>query len=186
MGLTLMMDGAARDPAPPPHEPSPGPRLSPRTGLPLIPKGPPLPTERCAEPPSAALLHAVAQFNAGEFWEAHETLEELWRHEEDAVRSLYQGILQVGVGFHHLLRGNYHGATAKLRAGLDRLAPYGPVCRGVDVAGLAAAAERRLRILLEAGPAGLADAARAPLPRIEIVPQRRAPRDRPGAAAPGG
>src|SRR5690349_10292156 len=127
-------------------------RISPRTGLPIIAKGPPRPTGRCGEGPPEELVRAVEQFNAGQYWETHETLEELWRHEEDPVRSLYQGILLVAVGLHHLLRGNYHGATAKLGAGLERLVPYAPVCQGVDVAGLMADARRCLVTVREAGP----------------------------------
>jgi hypothetical protein len=146
------------------------PRISPRTGLPIIPKGPPRPTGRCGERPSAALVRAAEQFNAGQYWEAHETLEELWRHEEDPVRSLYQGILLVGVGLHHLLRGNYHGATTKLQAGLERLAPYEPACQGVDVARLRAEAGRCLATVQEAGPRDIGAVDGTLLPRISLEP----------------
>jgi predicted metal-dependent hydrolase len=72
---------------------------------------------RCTEPPPALLVKGVQQFNAREFFECHETLEELWRAEEDLVRYLYQGILHVGVGYYHLSRGNHHGAITKLSGG---------------------------------------------------------------------
>jgi len=110
--------------------------LSPRTGLPLIPKEAPRRTARCDGPPPEGLLTGIAQFNRGEYWECHETLEELWRHEPDPVRYLYQGILLIGVGLYHLRRGNQRGALSKLRAGLNLLAPYAPTCLGVDVASL--------------------------------------------------
>ena len=58
--------------------------------------------EGWTEPPPALLLKAVGQFNEGQYWECHETLEELWRAEPRPLRDLYQGILQVGVAFHHL------------------------------------------------------------------------------------
>jgi hypothetical protein len=149
--------------------------------------------------PPAGLLRAIEQFNRAEFWDAHETLEELWRHEEDAVRSLYQGILLVGVGLHHLLRGNYRGARTKLRAGMERLAPYGPVCQGVEVAGLLAATERCYAALPEErprkGPAGAGDDAsaegvsivvdRALIPRIALAP-RHAWRGQPEVGLPSG
>lgn len=146
------------------------PRTSPRTGLPIIPKGPPRPTRRCGEAPPAALVRAAEQFNAGHYWETHETLEELWRHEEDPVRSLYQGILLLAVGLHHLLRGNYHGATTKLEAGLERLEPYAPLCQGVDVARLRADAGRCLGVVREAGPRGIVTLDWALLPRIRLEP----------------
>ncbi len=123
---------------------------SARTGLPLIPKGPPRPTRRCGEPPPLLLLEGIAQFNAAEYWEAHETLEGLWRNEADPVRSLYQGILLVGVGLYHLARGNYHGATTKLAAGLQRLEPYAPLCQNVDVVALREDVQRCYNAVLEA------------------------------------
>ena len=63
----------------------------------------------CDESPPPRLLEGIAQFNRGEYFEQHETLELLWRAEPRKVRHLYQGILQIGVAFHHLRRGNYHG-----------------------------------------------------------------------------
>jgi len=146
----------------PPHSPP----YSPRTGLPLIPKGPPLPTDRCGQPAPPALLLAVQQFNQGQYWDAHEMLEGLWRGEQDPVRSLYQGILLVGVGLHHLLRGNYHGATTKLRAGLERLTPYAPQCQGINVAALLTEARRCLQALTDAGPAAINAFDRALIPSI--------------------
>jgi uncharacterized protein len=111
---------------------------SPRTGLPLIPKGAGQRTCRCDDAAPALLRTGIAQFNSGDYWECHETLEELWRGEPDPVRYLYQGILLAGVGLLHLRRGNRRGALSKLRAAVRRLEPYIPVCMGVDVAGLRA------------------------------------------------
>src|ERR687887_651996 len=76
---------------------------SPRTGLPLIPKGAGRRTCRCNEAPPALLQTGIAQFNSGDYWECHETLEELWRGEPDPVRYLYQGILLAGVDLLHLV-----------------------------------------------------------------------------------
>ncbi len=41
------------------------------------------------------------QFNRGEFFEQHETLELLWRATRTPDRALYHDILQIGVGLHH-------------------------------------------------------------------------------------
>lgn len=120
---------------------------SPRTGLPLIPKSTARRTARCGEAAPAALREAIAQFNAGDYWECHETLEALWRAEPDAVRYLYQGILLAGVGLYHLRRGNRHGALSKLRAAQALLLPYAPVCMGVDVATLRDDVTRVLALL---------------------------------------
>ena len=99
-------------------------------------------THPCLEPAPPLLRRGIEQFNAGEFFEQHETLEDLWRAEARPVRRLYQGILQIGVAMHHLRRGNHHGVTVMLERGTGHLRPLEPVCQGVDVADLLAAAAR--------------------------------------------
>ena len=64
------------------------------------------------------VLRGIEEFNRGEFFEAHEYLEAAWRRESLPIRSLYQGILQVGVGFYHQQNGNWRGATSLLRNGI--------------------------------------------------------------------
>jgi hypothetical protein len=86
-----------------------------RTGCPGVPA-----VSWCDKPPPLLLLEAVAQFNRGDYFEQHETLELLWRAEARPVRRLYQGILQIDVAFHHLRRRNYHGVMYMLTRGADR------------------------------------------------------------------
>ena len=97
---------------------------------------------RCDQPPPTELLEGIAQFNRGEFFEQHETLELLWRDTRTPDRGLYHGILQIGVGFHHWQRGNFHGATVLLDEGIGRLVPFAPACQTVDVVRLIADATR--------------------------------------------
>jgi len=78
----------------------------------------------CDEPPPILLLEGIAQFNRREYFEQHETLERLWRAEDRQVRHLYQGILQIGVAFHHLRRLNHHGTVYMLTRGMGYLAPF--------------------------------------------------------------
>ena len=98
-----------------------------------IRKSKPGPSDLCAGPPPEGLLRGIEEFNRREFFEQHETLELIWIKEPDPVRYLYQGILQVGVGFYHWRRGNWRGAVAKLRQGLEKLEPYRPTCMTIDV-----------------------------------------------------
>jgi predicted metal-dependent hydrolase len=109
--------------------------------------------ERCADPPPPLLIRGVHEFNAREFFECHETLEELWRAETHPIRYLYQGILHIAVGYYHQRRGNHHGAITKLGSGLKLLAHYAPRCQGVEVAPLVETANRARERLLELGPA---------------------------------
>jgi predicted metal-dependent hydrolase len=146
---------------------------------PIIKKEPPRRSARCGEAPPPGLLAGIAQFNAGAYWECHETLEELWRVEPDPVRYLYQGILQVGVGFYHLRRGNYRGAVNKLTGGLAYLAPSAPACLGVDVARLRAEAGAVLAAVSALGPARLAEYDASDLPRVWLVGGRAPAHRRP-------
>ena len=99
----------------------------------------------CDEPPPPLLLEGIAQFNRGEFFEQHETLEVRWRAETRNIRYLYQGILQIGVAFHHLRRLNHHGTVYMLTRGQMYLAPFAPRCQRVDVLALLDAAAAALR-----------------------------------------
>lgn len=109
----------------------------------------------CREPPPLLLLEGIAQFNRGEYFEQHETLELLWRAERRELRRLYQGILQIGVAFHHLRRLNHHGTVYMLTRGSMHLAPFAPECQRVDVEALIASAAVALEQVLRLGPARL-------------------------------
>lgn len=123
----------------------------------------------CAEPPPPLLLEGLAQFNRGEFFEQHETLEILWRAEQRPIRQLYQGILQIGVAFHHLRRRNYHGAVYMLARGSAYLAPFAPACQTVDVGALLGAAAVALRAVEELGPDRLDQFDWTLVPRVTLV-----------------
>jgi predicted metal-dependent hydrolase len=122
----------------------------------------------CDESPPALLREGIAQFNRGEYFEQHETLERLWRAEEREVRHLYQGVLQVGVALHHLRRGNHHGTVHMLTRGIRRLTPFSPRCQGVDVATLLMDAAAVLQAVERLGPDRLGDFdwALAPIVRL--------------------
>jgi uncharacterized protein len=65
---------------------------------------------------------AIQQFNDREFFACHETLEHLWLQTENPdEKLLYQGLLQIAVGFLHWQRGNFHGAQKKLNSGVAKL-----------------------------------------------------------------
>src|SRR3954462_15288132 len=123
----------------------------------------------CDELPPPQLLEGIAQFNRGEFFEQHETLELLWRAERRDVRFLYQGILQIGVAFHHLRRLNHHGTVYMLTRGPRYLAPFAPRCQRVDVASLLRDAAAALAAVERLGPARLAEFDWTLVPRVRLV-----------------
>jgi predicted metal-dependent hydrolase len=123
----------------------------------------------CEESPPPQLIEGIAQFNRGEYFEQHETLELLWRAESRDIRYLYQGILQIGVAFHHLRKRNHHGTVYMLTRGSRYLAPFAPRCQRVDVQHLLDAAAAALREVERLGPDRLDefDWTLAPTVRIE-------------------
>ncbi len=127
---------------------------------------------RCDEPAPPELRLAVAQFNAHDFFECHETLEALWNAEAGPRRILYKGILQVAVGCYHLLRGNFRGALIKLQTGADYLVPFEPACLGVDVSALIAAARNLRQRLVELGPQRIREVDTDRIPVLRLVEQR--------------
>ena len=123
----------------------------------------------CEDAPPSALVEAVAQFNRGEYFEQHETLELLWRAETRRVRYLYQGILQIGVAFHHLRKRNHHGTVYMLTRGSRYLAPFAPRCQRVDVDALLAAAAAALREVERLGPDRLGEFDWSLAPKVRLL-----------------
>jgi predicted metal-dependent hydrolase len=113
------------------------------------------------------VLRGIEEFNRGEFFECHEYLEEAWMHESGRIRYLYQGILQVGVGFYHLQNGNWRGATGLLRNGTTRLKEFEPAALGVDVAKLIRQSENCLQQLETLGRERINEFDRSEIPRVE-------------------
>ena len=86
--------------------------------------------------PPAELGLAVAQFNQGEFWTCHETLERVWLTVHYPLRLFYHGLIKAAVGLLHLERRNRRGAALKLHDAANTLAPFMPRFMGIDVEGL--------------------------------------------------
>jgi predicted metal-dependent hydrolase len=123
----------------------------------------------CREQPPLQLLTGVEQFNRGEYFEQHETLELLWRAETRLVRRLYQGILQIGVAFYQLQRRNYHGVVYMLTRGSGYLQPFAPACQRIDVTSLIELATSTLRIVEQLGPARLDEFRWEPKPEVRLT-----------------
>lgn len=87
--------------------------------------------EARAQPP--LLVRGLEQWNAGRFYDQHETLEWLWRATPDPVRDLLKGIIQGGVGAYHVQRHNRRGALGKWTGATGYLEPFiGHYPYGID------------------------------------------------------
>jgi predicted metal-dependent hydrolase len=96
----------------------------------------------CRKKPPLKLLEGIRQFNRGDYFDCHVTLEDIWMHEQGKIRDLYKGILQIGVALHHAKRSNLKGAIRLVSSGMELLSPFAPECMGIDVAHLLQSAGR--------------------------------------------
>jgi len=124
----------------------------------------------CLEPPPPGLLAGIEEFNAGAFFECHETLEELWLAESRPLRTLYQGILQIGVAFYHLRSERYRSVVMLLKRGMGYVQPFAPRCMGVDVAALLERAAGCLAEVQRLGPDRLSEFDWSLIPAIDVHP----------------
>ena len=93
----------------------------------------------------------------------------MWRDTNAPVRGLYHGILQVGVGFHHWRRGNFHGASVLLEEGIERLRPFAPACQTIDVAALIRDATAARESLMALGRERMGEFDLATAPRVRFA-----------------
>src|SRR5262245_1848115 len=82
------------------------------------------------------LDEGIIFFNAGQFFEAHETWEEMWREQEGDLRLFLQGLIQAAVGLHHLSHRNLIGARGQLRKAIVKLDQFPADEAGIDAAKL--------------------------------------------------
>ena len=90
----------------------------------------------------------IELFNKGEYFDAHEELEGAWLETGSPERYLYQGILQIGLAYYQISRGNYGGAIKMFKRGQRNLGPLGDSMLGINIGQLredASAVERELR-----------------------------------------
>jgi len=123
----------------------------------------------CDETPPPLLLAGVTQFNRGEFFEQHETLEDLWLDETRDIRRLYQGILQIGVAMYHISRCNHHGAVYMLTRGPNYLQPFTPTCQTIDVDNLLDQVDHILCEVKRLGPNNLKQFNWALAPKVRFI-----------------
>lgn len=90
----------------------------------------------CDESLPELAQQGVEKFNAGEFYKQHDLFEELWMETEGPVRDLYRAILQVGVAYYQVQRGNHRGARKMLLRSVQWLSILPDTCQGVDVKAL--------------------------------------------------
>ena len=75
-------------------------------------------------------------YHSGQFFEAHEYWEELWRPADGDDRILLQSLIQLTVAFCHRQRGNDRGYRSLLTKSMERLNTLPSDSNGVRIAPL--------------------------------------------------
>lgn len=94
------------------------------------------PTDASSPSPLFQLHQGIEQFNQGQYYACHDTLEAIWMEAMPTDKPFYQGILQFAVALHHLGNHNWQGAAILLGESMNRLQPFEPDYQGVDVTAL--------------------------------------------------
>lgn len=98
-----------------------------------------------------AFWQGVEQFNQGDYYACHDTLEAIWLEAPAAEKNFYQGILQIAVALYHLGNRNWRGAVILLGEGINRLRNYQPEYGEIEVTELMLESAELLAALQSAG-----------------------------------
>jgi len=101
----------------------------------------------------------VDHFNRADFFEAHETWEDIWRAATGAEKRFLQGLIQIAVALHHHSTGNLRGAQSLLQRGCRNLEGCPEVFGGVPVTPLLRSLAQWQHALAEGKPV-------PPLPKL--------------------
>jgi uncharacterized protein len=82
---------------------------------------------------SPTLERGLELIRSGDYFAAHEELEDVWRAAEPAERDFFQGLVHVAVAWYQAGRGRRVGCERQLAKAARRLAPFAPEHRGVRV-----------------------------------------------------
>ncbi|MBI4394068.1 MAG: DUF309 domain-containing protein [Euryarchaeota archaeon] len=112
----------------------------------------------------------IAHFNAREFFESHEVIEDYWREVKGSERVFLQGVIHAAVALLHFERGKLGSAISQYGLSVKRLSPYRPSCLGLDVTRFQRELEAVFSELLEKGPDSGVKLDRARIPTIRLDP----------------
>ncbi|MEM7557422.1 MAG: DUF309 domain-containing protein [Cyanobacteria bacterium P01_A01_bin.84] len=118
----------------------------------------------------------VEQFNNGDFYACHDTLEALWMEAAEPDKTFYQGVLQIAVGLYHLGNQNLRGAAILLGEGSNRLRRYPSTYSGIDVDELLEQSTEILKVVQLAKPDDIpllnfSESGKLRSPEIQRVPE---------------
>ncbi len=70
------------------------------------------------------VLKGIELFNREEFYDCHDTIEEIWLQESSDEQPFLQGLIQSAVAFHHYQHGKLGAARSMLGLAIEKLKGY--------------------------------------------------------------
>lgn len=125
-------------------------------------------TDDRTETPPKALVRAIEEFNRGDWFVCHETLEDLWRDADGETRDFYQGLIKIAAALHHWRNGNYVGAVRLLDGGCSLLRYVSPTCLGISLPPFVSAVETLHKAMTALGPDRMGELPRDLIPILTI------------------
>lgn len=115
-------------------------------------------------------LEGLRLFNAEDFFECHDVLEELWSDTLGGSKKFYQGLIQTAIALFHFGNENLGGARKLYESSRKYLEPYAPEYEGIDVAKLLVDMQACFQELLDSRETYPADVALQDelVPKIEM------------------
>lgn len=92
---------------------------------------------------------SIKEFNQADFFAAHDSFEELWFNSTGKDKLFLQGLVQISVGFYHLICKNYKGSLSQLSKGTQKLKDYSPFYKMIEVDKLLFDVQKVIKILSE-------------------------------------
>lgn len=90
--------------------------------------------EPTADKSEAEIFHeGIRQFNEGDWFEAHEVWEDIWRDASGQKKLFYQGLIQFAVTIEHIRRGNPRGVRAVQKTCITKFVGLSGDYMGIDV-----------------------------------------------------
>lgn len=113
-------------------------------------------------------LKGIELFNREEFYQCHDTIEEIWLEEAGEGRLFLQGLIQAAVAFHHYQSGKWGAARSMLKLSIEKLESCSPA--QLQIVGEAFVAKlRHWKTALDQGIAkGSREAISLPYPKIKV------------------
>ncbi len=94
----------------------------------------------------------IELFNEHEFFEAHETWEDVWHMAYGLKHDFYQGMIQCAVALEHYRRSNPRGVISLFASYRPKFKNLPPIFMGLDITRFLSDMHEILRPVLEANP----------------------------------